>query len=70
MSLDRSRTYRLVTAAVGILFVVLAVVTVAVSDRTAGPLIAAAVIGGLGVEALFSAWRSRSSLLSRIGPLP
>lgn len=65
-----SKVHRLVTAAFGLLFAVLALVIVVVSDRTAGPLLAALLLGGLGVDALASAFRGKPSLLSRIGPLP
>lgn len=54
----------------GLFFVVLAVAIVVVSDRTIGPLLAAAVISVLGIEAIASAFRNKPSLLSRIGPLP
>jgi hypothetical protein len=65
-----SRTYRLVTAAFGLLFVVIAVAIVLLSDRTFGPVLAATVIGILGIEAMASAFRNKPSLLSRLGPLP
>jgi len=39
-------------------------------DLSVGPVLAAVVIGGLGIEALLSAARNRRCLLSRIGPLP
>jgi hypothetical protein len=66
----RSKTYRLVTAAFGVLFAVIALVMVVVSDRSLGPLLVAAVVGILGVDAVVSALRNKPSLLSRIGPLP
>jgi hypothetical protein len=65
-----SKTYRLVTAAFGLLFMVVAVAIVVVSDRTFGPILASAGIGILGVDAMVSAFRNKPSLLSRIGPLP
>jgi len=65
-----SRTNRVVTAAFGLLFTVVSIAIVVVSDRTVGPMLAAAVFGILGVEAIISAWRNKASLLSRIGPLP
>jgi hypothetical protein len=65
-----SKSYRVVTAAFGLLFVVLAVAIIVVSDRTLGPLLAAAVVGLLGADAIAGAIRNRPSLLSRIGPLP
>jgi hypothetical protein len=49
---------------------VLAVAIVVVSDRTVGPLLAAAVVSVLGIDAFVSAFRNKPSLLSRIGPLP
>lgn len=67
---DGSSAGRLVTAAFGLLFVALAVAVVVVSDRSIGPLMAAAVLGILGVDAMVSACRGKRSLLSRIGPLP
>lgn len=67
---DGSRTARLVTAAFGLLFAALAVAVVVVSDRTIGPLIVAAVLGFLGVDAMVSACRGKPSFMSRIGPLP
>ena len=65
-----SRNYRVVTAVFGLFFVVLAVAIVVVSDRTVGPLLAAAVVSVLGIDAIVSALRNKPSLLSRIGPLP
>lgn len=65
-----SKTYRLVTAAFGLLFTAIAVAIVFVSGDTFGPILAAAGIGIIGVDALASAFRNKPSLLSRIGPLP
>ncbi len=65
-----SKTYRLVTAALGLLFVAAALAILVVSDRTAGPVLAAVIVGLLGVDAIASAIRKKRSLLSRIGPLP
>lgn len=62
--------YRLITAAFGAFFTICAIALFLLSDRTIVPLLAAAVIGLLGVEAIVSAYRCRRSLLSRIGPLP
>jgi hypothetical protein len=67
---NHSRSYRLVTAAFGALFTVLALAIVVVSDRTVGPLLLAVLLGILGIDAMVGAYRSRPSLLSRIGPLP
>jgi hypothetical protein len=63
---------RWVTAMVGLLFVGLAIAIVCSfeADLSLGALAAAAVIGGLGIDALLSAARKRRSILSRIGPLP
>lgn len=71
--LDRdkgSRGYRLITAVVGALFLAIAVAILLVSELTVGPILAAVVLGFLGVDAILGAWRNRPSLLSRIGPLP
>ena len=71
--LDRdkgSRGYRLITAVVGALFSAIAVAILVVSELTVGPVLAAVVLGFLGVDAILGAWRNRPSLLSRIGPLP
>ncbi|MEA5452660.1 hypothetical protein VB780_29070 [Leptolyngbya sp. CCNP1308] len=68
----RSRTYRWVTAMVGLLFIVLAIAILATAegDRKLGATLAAVVVGGLGVDAVVSAARNRLSILARIGPLP
>jgi hypothetical protein len=63
---------RVVSGCMGALFVVLAIAIIVVAggpERT-GPLLAALVIGLLGIDALINAVRGRRSLLSRIGPLP
>jgi hypothetical protein len=65
-----SSNYKIVTAVFGLFFVVLAVAIVAVADRTVGPLVAAAVVSVLGIDAIVSASSNKPSLLSRIGPLP
>jgi len=65
-----SKSYRIVTFAFGILFVGLAIAIFVVSDATLGSLIAGVLIGGLGLEAIFSAICNKASWLSRIGPLP
>ena len=69
-SSSSSKSYRFVTAAFGLLFALLAIAIIVVSDRTVGPLFVAVVLGSLGIEAIASALRNRPSLLSRIGPLP
>ncbi len=63
---------RWVTAMVGLLFVgiAIAIVFLLAADLSFGALVVAAVIGGLGVDALLSAARRRRSIVSRIGPLP
>ena len=63
---------RVAAVLIGALFVGIAVVILAsfMHDLSVGPVLAAIVIGGLGVEALLSAARNRRCLLSRIGPLP
>ena len=63
---------RTVTAIFGVFFVVLAFLILATAWESApiGAAIAALVVGFLGAEAIVSAARGRSSLLSRIGPLP
>ena len=63
-------TMRIVTAAIGLLFVVAAVVILFVADGSVKTWIGAGVVGGLGLDALVSALRDRRSLLARIGPLP
>lgn len=68
--MTRPKVHRLVTGAFGLLFVALAIAILAVSERTAGPLVAAAGVGFLGIDALVSAFRGKPSALSRIGPLP
>ena len=66
----RSPTYQWVTAAFGVFFTAIAIAILIVSELTIGPVSAALVIGVLGIDAIFSAYRKTSSLLSRIGSLP
>lgn len=63
---------RVAAALIGGLFVgiALSILVVSANDLTVGAVLVAAVVGGLGIEALFSAARNRRCLLSRIGPLP
>lgn len=63
---------RVAAVLIGALFVGIAVAILVafMQDLSIGPVLAALVIGGLGVEALLSAARNRRCLLSRIGPLP
>ncbi len=68
----QSRTGRIVTTLFGVFFATLGVVIVieAPAPLTAGPVIVALVVGGLGVDLIVSAARGKTSLLSRLGPLP
>jgi hypothetical protein len=69
---DESNGSRIVAGCMGALFVALAFAIIGLADRPmgSGALIAALVIGLLGVDALINAVRNKRSLLSRIGPLP
>ncbi|MGH6623573.1 MAG: hypothetical protein ACREBN_06350 [Burkholderiaceae bacterium] len=60
------------TAVFGVFFVAPAIAIMVMVDRSmiVGAVIAALIVGGLGVDALVSAARNRRSLMSRIGPLP
>ena len=61
---------RRITAGTGLLFTVLgAWIALAIADDWPAYLLAVA-IAGLGIDAIYSAIRSRRSLISRIGPLP
>ena len=68
----RSRSYRWVTATVGLVFVALTVAILFTADRQhrIGAFGAAFIVGGLGVDAVVSAARNHLSILARIGPLP
>ena len=68
----REKLDRWVTAAIGLLFVgiAIAILVLSASERPIAAFLAAFVTGGLGVDALLSAARNRRSFLSRIGPLP
>lgn len=78
MSSDPSRrpgawpSSRLVDLLFGIFLAVLAAAILFTSDQSslAGSIIAAGVVGGLGIEAICSAARGKRSLLARIGPMP
>jgi len=63
---------RWATAVVGLLFVgiAIAIVCFLAADLSFGTFAVAAVVGGLGIDALLSAARKRRSIVSRIGPLP
>ena len=66
------RTTRFIAACLGAIFVAAAVVIVvrSAADLGVGEIVAALVLGVLGVDAIAGAIRDRRSLLSRIGPLP
>ncbi len=68
---EPSRTDRAVALFFGLFFcgIALAIVLL-VQPLSTGALIAAVALGGLGLDAIFSALRGRRALLSRIGPLP
>ena len=66
----QSMAYRAVTFAFGVLFVACAIAIFVVTELTLGVGVAGIVIGGLGLDAMISAIRSRKSLLARIGPVP
>lgn len=63
-------TPRRVGAVIGLLFVILSIAILAVTDRSLSSIVAALVVGLLGVDALVAAYRDTRSILSRIGPLP
>jgi small basic protein len=69
---DQGTRERVAAALIGAFFVGIALAILAsfVHELSVGPVLAAVVIGGLGIEALISAVRKRRCLLSRIGPLP
>lgn len=66
------KSRRIVDLAFGVFLVALAGAILVLADPSAlvGSVAAALVVGGLGVEAVFSAIRDRRSLLARIGPPP
>ena len=69
---QKQKTPRILTASLGAFFVLLAFAIVLLVDQSmlVGAIVAALVIGLLGVDACISAARDRPSLLQRIGPLP
>jgi hypothetical protein len=69
---QRSKTARIVTAVFGVFFIVLAIgILLAVEEPIGvGALLAALVVGLLGVDACVRAARNKRSLVERIGPLP
>lgn len=70
--LNQSKSHRAITSAFGLFFIGVAILIALTSDESTrlAALLLAMLIGGLGLEALISAIRSKRSLLSRIGPLP
>ncbi len=68
MSMARRR----VDAAFGAFFVAIAITILVVSGWpiALGAVVAASIVGFLGLDAIVGAVRGRRSLLSRIGPLP
>jgi hypothetical protein len=69
---SRTATQRSVTAAFGVLFILLAIGIVASAESSMflGAVIAALAVGLLGIDGCVSAFRGKRSLLERIGPLP
>jgi uncharacterized membrane protein YdcZ (DUF606 family) len=67
-----SRSWRWIGACLGAVFLAAAIVIVVqgLPGPSAGEIVAALVLGGLGLDAVISALRDRRSLLERIGPLP
>ena len=67
-----TKTRRLIGILFGVFFVVLAVLIIATSDphTRVAAIAVSIVIGGLGLDLIFSILRRKRSLLSRIGPLP
>lgn len=70
--MSKRRRSRVADAIVGTVFFVLAVAILSAAWQFTplGAAIAAALVGGLGIEAIVSAVRSKESIISRIGPLP
>jgi len=66
----KSRQYRIITVTLGLIFVIVSIAILVVTDRTIGPIVVSLVVGLLGVDAIISASRNKPSLLSRIGALP
>ena len=69
---QRPRTLRVVTALFGVFLILLAVAILLLVDRSmiVGGVVAALVLGLLGVDACVSAARDKPALVQRIGPLP
>lgn len=66
------KSLRIADAVIGLILLVCAVLIALTrdEDKNLGALVAAAVLGVLGLQALLSAMRSRRSWLSHLGPLP
>lgn len=67
-----STSARIVDLLFGLLLAAIAVAILIWSEPStlAGSLVAALILGGLGIESIYSAKRRRRSLVARIGPLP
>ncbi len=64
-------SHRAVTAVFGVLLVLIGTwLLVHREHGQTGPLLAALILTGLGLEAIVSVLRGKRSLLSRLGPLP
>ena len=61
---------RAITIGIGVFFAALGVIIAFTAENGALSYLAAVTVGGLGIEAIYSAIRNRRSLISRIGPLP
>ena len=61
---------RAITIGIGVFFAALGVIIAFTAENGAWSYLAAVTVGGLGIEAIYSAIRNRRSLISRIGPLP
>jgi hypothetical protein len=68
----KSTSSRIVDLLFGILFAVLGAAILVLSDQltAVGSIMAAVVVGGLGIEAIIGAVCGKRSPLARIGPLP
>ena len=68
----KSRTYRVITGAFGVMLVAVAVATVAVAESGSpwGARAVALALGLLGLDAIIASVRDTTSMVSRIGPLP
>lgn len=67
---SHAKALRTVTYAFGILFVMLGFAIFVVAEFSLGTLIAGILVGGLGLDAIVSAFRNKKSVLASIGPLP